>query len=1539
MSKTNKKKLFLSILIILSVLISLSSVSAINTNDSSIQDNGDLSIQDSIDEISQFDESEQLNKINKDSPESNFNQELSNDSKDISADSNQDLMGFENYDFKYNTKSSYSNALKDSNVINVTGSTFQDIQDAIDRANDGDILYLKSYIFHGNGTAISINKPLTIIGSYEANNKSHYLDAYLKSRILYIDSDDVTLINIHFDYGGNIDNHGNGGAIYLDGTNCAIVNCSFKGNHAWLGGAIFQSNNSNDLYVGGCKFVENNAQIGAGITTCGFNCLVSNCSFENNSAVTAGAIMTDTQKNGDMTFFRLENSTCINNNATGGGGAINFDGYYQSVYNCKFIDNYAKNYGGAIYGSLKPFDVSLCQFYNNYAKTGGAIRGTANYNVSDCRFINNSAHHAGAVFLHSYSNVIDSYFENNYAEANGGAICTDSNTVGVIIKGSTLIGNNATTGSAIMMVSSRSIIENCNFSGNIGKSEGAIYSIHDCNISHCIFDSNQAEKGGAFYIYRGNNSNIDNCRFINNSANSSGGAIYWYVNKGKISNSYFEENQARDGSAIYCSNVEADSGFIITDCDFINNHPKEDGSNTKGGAIYLYDQLKCIIVANSTFEYNYASRGGAIYVEGDVNLIANSTFKYNKADIFSLSAYNDNANLIVTLRGYENYMNAIYAVKTVDFHNVTYWDGEFVTGDYPIKRNLEAGINIILDCRGNGHSLNVTKMTNSMGEVIFDEMRTLPSGTYAYQVSVPDNSYYTAKKLKPDIFNVPYLCENILGIDVADISYDQYPVVNITANYTGNYTVYIANSSYDVTFTDQDVERGRVLGYNITITDEDVVKGEKLIVIPHLFDIKDGYGAYVQLRAIDQENVELVYIQNRTSFNVYKAASALEAEGAVAVNGSDIELNYMAQNGTVTIESIKKDGSLLENGTDYNFTVNDDKIIITGLDAGHYIANLTLIVDDYHNSSSIDVSIDVLIKTSIDVADSISIAETESSLINATLSPEEAGLLNYQSDNETVAVIDNDGRITGILKGNATIFVSYAGNEDYSPSNATVKINVYPLVDLKINKTANVSKAFVDNMIKFTVSVVNDGPSNASGVYVDETLSSILDLISNSSTKGSYDGNKWLVGNLNNGESASLTIVAKINRAGIISNDVTVKANEADSNQSNNNCSISIEGLMIETVLTVPNVTSSYNMDKNFTISLKDINGNPIGDANITVDLNGKKSYITDSNGQIKLSTTGLAVDTHVLNVTFAGNYKYNGSSSSSKIVIIKDSSKLNATDIISTYNDDDYLIVSLTNSQNNPIAGANVSVDLAGKRNYTTDSNGQIKVSLKNLIPDNYNASIAFGGNENYTESSTSAMVTVKRAKTSFNYTDMNTVAFDSKLEGRVGEYFKFKLLDNNGKPIAGRQVFIGFNGVKYNRTTNETGEAQLQINLKYANHYTFAIAFLGDDCYSGSFNVALISVTEQTPVLTTSPKTYKSSAKTKVLTATLKSSRESALPGKKVTFTINGKVYSANTNEDGIATVKVSLSKKGTYSFTVQFGGDSTYKKITKSSKLTIK
>ena len=160
----------------------------------------------------------------------------------------------------------------------------------------------------------------------------------------------------------------------------------------------------------------------------------------------------------------------------------------------------------------------------------------------------------------------------------------------------------------------------------------------------------------------------------------------------------------------------------------------------------------------------------------------------------------------------------------------------------------------------------------------------------------------------------------------------------------------------------------------------------------------------------------------------------------------------------------------------------------------------------------------------------------------------------------------------------------------------------------------------------------------------------------------------------------------------------------------------------------------------------------------------------------------------------------------------------------------------------------------------------------------------------------------------------------------------------DSDGVPLANKPVQFGFNGKIYNKTTDENGIAKLQINLQRYDIYTFAVNFQGDDQYNGSFAVAKITVKKQTPTLTVPNKSYKASAKTKTLTATFKSASGKVVANKKVTFTVNGKTYTATTNDKGVASVKVSLSDKKTYSFTAKFAGDNTYAAVTKTAKVTI-
>ena len=185
-----------------------------------------------------------------------------------------------------------------------------------------------------------------------------------------------------------------------------------------------------------------------------------------------------------------------------------------------------------------------------------------------------------------------------------------------------------------------------------------------------------------------------------------------------------------------------------------------------------------------------------------------------------------------------------------------------------------------------------------------------------------------------------------------------------------------------------------------------------------------------------------------------------------------------------------------------------------------------------------------------------------------------------------------------------------------------------------------------------------------------------------------------------------------------------------------------------------------------------------------------------------------------------------------------------------------------------------------------------------------------------------------------------MKTTTVNTKINGKkAGKNYSITLKDSKGNVLAGKQVLISFNGKIYKRTTNAKGVASVKIALAKKGTYPVVVSFLGDEKYNGSFAVAKVKVNPQKVKLTIPKKTYKRSKKTKYLYATLKATNKRAIKGKKLTFTVNGKKYTAKTNAKGIAKVKVKLSKRKTYKFTVKFAGDNTFKKISKKGKVVIK
>lgn len=154
----------------------------------------------------------------------------------------------------------------------------------------------------------------------------------------------------------------------------------------------------------------------------------------------------------------------------------------------------------------------------------------------------------------------------------------------------------------------------------------------------------------------------------------------------------------------------------------------------------------------------------------------------------------------------------------------------------------------------------------------------------------------------------------------------------------------------------------------------------------------------------------------------------------------------------------------------------------------------------------------------------------------------------------------------------------------------------------------------------------------------------------------------------------------------------------------------------------------------------------------------------------------------------------------------------------------------------------------------------------------------------------------------------------------------------------IKNKKVTFTVNGKSYTATTNSKGVATVKISLKKKGTYTYKVKFAGDDTYTAVTKKAKLTLKGLATSLTAKKYTYKKAAKTKKLKATLKTGKK-VLKSKKVSFKVNGKTYTAKTNSKGVATVKVKLSKKGTYKYTAKFAGDNIYKATSKTNKLVIK
>lgn len=191
--------------------------------------------------------------------------------------------------------------------------------------------------------------------------------------------------------------------------------------------------------------------------------------------------------------------------------------------------------------------------------------------------------------------------------------------------------------------------------------------------------------------------------------------------------------------------------------------------------------------------------------------------------------------------------------------------------------------------------------------------------------------------------------------------------------------------------------------------------------------------------------------------------------------------------------------------------------------------------------------------------------------------------------------------VRGLLTNEAVVRTS---SQDLILGNNTSSANttVQGVADLSVGKIVSKHNPNVGSTVVFTVTVTNNGPSQASGVKVGDELPAGYNNVIVTPQQGSYLNGVWDVGTLGLHASARLVISASVKPTGPYNNTAQVTAvNESDPFIGNNSTTTSVTPVQADLSLTKTVSNSNPNVGSQITFTLRVLNSGPNATGGIQV--------------------------------------------------------------------------------------------------------------------------------------------------------------------------------------------------------------------------------------------------------------------------------------------------------------------------------------------------
>ena len=1259
-------------------------------------------------------------------------------------------------------------------------------------------------------------------------------------------------------------------------------------NTATFGGAISMGSG----VVSDCIF-SNNSAISGGAVSMGSG-VVSDCIFSKNNAVYGGAVYTDVS-------LSVENDMEINNcnftnNAAYCGGSIYLDKINYNISNCMFIDSNASLIGGAVYSWDTKSKIKDSSFINCRSQYGGAIITLySNLNLNNIVFANCSAFAFGGAIYKKYGKLIctGSEFSNNYAYYDGGAVYLShsQSSISSNIYNTSFNDNYAIYGGgAIHSLSDIVILDD--FTNSMINSDSNFNGFVETNYLNSFLDL------GNYTMVVANTSNYDGNLPSHFSLVENGWDTF-VKNQGMLPTCWSYANIATIETALLkATGVSYDlsegnfKNIIAKYSDYGVNRRPNSGSSS---AVYAFGYFSggfgpvletedptsvsgfSPILRNSFLIDNFGIAAKPKFLDNnevEIREIKEAVIKYgavrvgitfksdnNTTDGIHFYNPNSGANHAVAIVGWDDTIPAEYFPNNCPgdgawivknswgtnsgingYRYVSYYDKSIATGsNYYIVFNNTIRYNRIYQYDYFKVDYCSTKSANSWYKNIYTSVSNedlCAFSTYFDDSIAWESSVYVNGELKHTQNG------KSPGKGYYTFNFDKaIPVFK-----GDEITIVLKVNSEKIPYTDKTKVNTLPCGEGVSFSSVDGKKWtdmDKKVACLKLFT-QFRYGSSISIQPVGDafygDSVLVNFdVENITTINyILKNSNGDTISTGNNVTSNSIEFsNLGVDNYTLTL--INENGTYDGCSASATFSVLPASSLITINPIGEIVYGNTINVS-FNVLNRTNVSYSVITKKGDKIID---YASVESNVI----------VLPALDVDDYIITIDNSGS------------VNYAG--DVKSADFSV-IKAEPVMIVLANPISVGEDAII------VIGGLADATGNVTAAVNGKTYVALV-----------KDGN--------------VTIIIPDLAAGNYKVPVTYSGN-GNYNSVTKEVNIAVEGNE-SVIITALDVTKYFKGSERFVVSVSDNQGNPLANKTVTININGATyTRVTDANGSAGIA---LGLNSGVYNVKSAV-----GNDSVNSVVTIL--STVNGTDVVKMFRNDTQYYATFLDSKGNFLAdGTTVQFNINGvmyDRKVSGDK-GQAKLNI-NLNQGTY---VITAMNP----------VTGEKAANSITVLAKLTENKDVTKYYRNGTQYAVKVVGEDGKTVgAGKTVKFNINGVFYERTTNESGIAKLNLNLQPGDYIITAE-------YEGcmvSNNITILPVLNATDI----SMKYRDGTQFK---ANLVDGQGKPYAGQNVTFNINGVFYNRLTDSSGQAKLNINLLP-GEYIITSSYDGANIANKITVES-----